>query len=155
VGPRGQSSNCSAPNRNIVITTPPHEKPLSLTEQAVTPCDQATIGNLLKTPFLNTRVGRGPGFEPGASRSRTLRTSYPPVSRRFLQCPPVLNFDGRRVLLFPSVSSWFRECVTHLYSVGVQTRSLPSPAARWLHVPVGIKESRPMIPFAGAAVPDD
>jgi hypothetical protein len=53
----------------------------------------------------------GPGFEPA---SRTLRISCPPVSCRFLQCPSVLNFDCRHVLLNPSVSSWFRECVTHL-----------------------------------------
>src|SRR5438067_4422131 len=56
----------------------------------------------------------GPGFEPGASRSRTLRTSCPPVSRRFLRCPPALNFAGRRVLWCPPVSFCFRECVTHL-----------------------------------------
>src|SRR5437762_1851399 len=62
----------------------------------------------------NAKMVGGPGFEPGASRSRTLRISCPPVSRRFRQCPPVLNFDGRCVLLCPSVSSWFRECVTHL-----------------------------------------
>src|SRR5207302_6985849 len=56
----------------------------------------------------------GPGFEPGASRSRTLRMSCPPVSRRFLQCPPALDSTRRRVLGYPPVSSWFPECVTHL-----------------------------------------
>ena len=40
-----------------------------------------------------TLVG-GPGFEPGASRSRTLHRSCPRVSRRFLQCPSVLNFEA-------------------------------------------------------------
>ena len=33
----------------------------------------------------------GPGFERGASRSRTGRMSCPFVSRRFLSCPPVLK----------------------------------------------------------------
>ncbi len=56
----------------------------------------------------------GPGFEPGASRSRTLRMSCPPVSRRFLQCPAVHNFTGCRVTAYPPVSPWFRECVTRL-----------------------------------------
>ena len=56
----------------------------------------------------------GRGFEPGASRSRTGSMSCPLVSRRFLWCPPVLNLTHLRVLLCPSVSSWFRECVTQL-----------------------------------------
>ena len=41
-----------------------------------------------------SRLVGGEGFEPSASRSRTLRTLCPPVSRRFLQCPPVLNFGS-------------------------------------------------------------
>src|SRR5438094_4737008 len=65
-------------------------------------------------PILNTKLVGGPGFEPGASRSRTLRRSCPPVSRRLLLCPPVLSFVRRRVLACPSVSFWFRECVTNL-----------------------------------------
>ncbi len=60
-----------------------------------------------------TTVG-GPGFEPGASRSRTGRMSCPPVSCRFLRCPPVPNALDLRVLSFPSVSFWFCECVTFL-----------------------------------------
>ena len=54
----------------------------------------------------------GPGFEPGASRSRTLRRSCPPVSCRVRQCPPVPDFVRRRVRWCPPVTSWFRECVT-------------------------------------------
>jgi len=51
----------------------------------------------------------------GASRSRTGRMSCPLVSWRFLQCPPALNVAGLRFRWFPSVSSWFRECVTQLW----------------------------------------
>src|SRR5437773_9463623 len=35
-----------------------------------------------------------------------------PCPRRILQCRPVLNFLGLRVLWCPPVSAWFRECVT-------------------------------------------
>src|SRR5437667_2014457 len=63
-------------------------------------------------PILNTKLVGGPGFEPGASRSRTLRRSCPPVSCRVRQCPPVPDFVRRRVRWCPPVTSWFRECVT-------------------------------------------
>src|SRR5215510_2204994 len=33
----------------------------------------------------------GPGFEPGASRSRALVTACPPASYRVLRCPPELR----------------------------------------------------------------
>src|SRR6266704_5050518 len=80
-------------------------------------CDPAVTRGLQTTSGiadLNMKLVGGPGFEPGASRSRTLRTSCPPVSTRFLQCPPVLDFFRRRVLACPPLSSWFRECVTRL-----------------------------------------
>ena len=57
---------------------------------------------------------RGPGILPGASRSRTGVLTCPPVPSYVLQCPPGLNFAGLRVLECPSVSFWFRECVTQL-----------------------------------------
>jgi hypothetical protein len=46
----------------------------------------------------------GPGFEPGASRSRIGCMSCLLVSRRFLSCPPVLKlsaFVSSCVLLVP------------------------------------------------------
>src|SRR5712691_7129442 len=92
-------------------TLPPRREVLHESVPRLCPVD---VRQHQKSPVLNTNLVGGPGFEPGASRSRTLRTSCPPVSRRFLQCPPVRNFEGRRVALCPSVSSWFRECVTHL-----------------------------------------
>src|SRR5438445_12733110 len=52
-------------------------------------------------PAKNVRGG--PGFEPGASRSRTGTTVCPSISRRFLPCPPVLNRRDRRVLSSPPV----------------------------------------------------
>src|SRR6266704_1618237 len=55
--------------------------------------------------FEFKRLVGGPGFEPGASRSRTGTTVRPSVSRRFLACPPVLNRRARRVLSSPPVSS--------------------------------------------------
>jgi len=61
--------------------------------------------------LLNSELVGGPGFGPGASRSRAGRMSCPLVSRRFLQRPPVLDVDRRRVLACPPVSFWFRECV--------------------------------------------
>src|SRR5438034_9541657 len=56
----------------------------------------------------------GPGFEPGASRSRTGAVACPSVSRRVLRCPPVLNRQTPRVLSCPPVSAEFRESVTGL-----------------------------------------
>src|SRR5207237_4469208 len=41
----------------------------------------------------------GRGFEPGASRSRTSRISYPLLSRRFLSCPPVPDLTRTPFLL--------------------------------------------------------
>ncbi len=48
----------------------------------------------------------GPGFEPGASWSRTDLMPCPPVSRRLLQCPPERDLPRRRaspVRLVPPV----------------------------------------------------
>jgi len=63
----------------------------------------------------------GPGFEPGASRSRTGTLLCPRMSLRFLTCPLVLVSRARRVLWCPSVSSWFRESVTRLWHGDAQT----------------------------------
>ena len=63
---------------------------------------------------VSTELVGGPGFEPGASPSRTLRTSCPPVSRRFLPCPPVRDPVRLRVPWCPSVPFWFRKGVTQL-----------------------------------------
>ena len=57
-------------------------------------------GRRRKSRVSNAKMVGGPGFEPGASRSRTLRISCPPVSRRFRQCPP----PQLRRPLCPSVS---------------------------------------------------
>jgi hypothetical protein len=72
-----------------------------------------------------TLVG-GPGFEPGAPRSRTLCTSCPPVSPRFLQCPPVLNptrssfpLVSSCVLLVPRMRD---KSVTRLIVTGLRNR---------------------------------
>src|SRR5215471_3990698 len=52
-------------------------------------------------------TAQGPGFEPGASRSRSAVTVGSPVSWRLLQCPPELDRRFRRarvpsqVLLVP------------------------------------------------------
>src|SRR5439155_22745536 len=53
----------------------------------------------------NSKSGRGPGFEPGASRSRTGRISYPLLSRRFLACPPVPDLTRLHVLSCPPGSA--------------------------------------------------
>src|SRR2546423_4653189 len=58
----------------------------------------------------------GPGFEPGASRSRTVVMSCPPVSSRLLKCPLVLDCCLLRVLPGPPRSSWFRDSVPRLRS---------------------------------------
>ena len=79
--------------------------------------DPVVTWALQHSPIRSIRIQNlvgGPGFEPGASRSRTGRMSCPLVSPRFLQGPPVLNFARHRVLLCPLGSSWFRECVTRL-----------------------------------------
>src|SRR5439155_4437311 len=71
------------------------------------------------TGFANANLSSvdlvgGPGFEPGASRSRTGLMSCPSVSQRLLPCPAVLDWRLGRDLACPPVSSWFRNCVTRL-----------------------------------------
>src|SRR5258708_38525907 len=48
------------------------------------------------------------------ARSRTGTTVRPSVSRRFVACPPVLDWRLARDLACPPVPSWFRNCVTRL-----------------------------------------
>ena len=57
---------------------------------------------------LKKLVG-GPGFEPGASRSRTGRMSCPLMSRGILQGPAEFNRRSRRLLSCPLRSAWFRD----------------------------------------------
>ena len=56
----------------------------------------------------------GPGFEPGASRSRTVSVLCPPVSRRLPRCPPELKLPLLGVRLCPPTSPWCRESVPRL-----------------------------------------
>ena len=56
----------------------------------------------------------GPGFEPGASRSRTVSVPCPRVSRRLRRGPLVLDCCLLRVLPGPPRSSWFRDSVPRL-----------------------------------------
>ena len=73
-------------------------------------CAQASLsldqfqpgGRLISSPNAPPRPERR--TKRTASRSRALRTSGPPVPCRFLLCPSVLNFAGRRVPLCPPVS---------------------------------------------------
>src|SRR5437667_10953597 len=67
----------------------------------VTPRPKIAFTRVAEAEFGVQNLVGGPGFEPGASRSRTLRRSCPRVSRRFFQCPSVLNFEGRPVPLLP------------------------------------------------------
>jgi hypothetical protein len=60
-----------------------------------------------------TLVG-GPGFEPGASRSRTVLVACPLVSCGILQGPAEFNRRSRRLLSCPLRSAWFRDSVPRL-----------------------------------------
>ena len=70
----------------------------------------------------------GPRFDPGASRSRTVVMSCPPVSPRLLKCPLVLDCCLLRVLPGPPRSSWFRDSVPRLCpGDGPRTGQKPTP----------------------------
>ncbi len=56
----------------------------------------------------------GPGFEPGASRSRTVSIACPLVSRRLPRCPPELELPLLGVRPCPPRAAWFRESVPRL-----------------------------------------
>ena len=56
----------------------------------------------------------GPGFEPGASRSRTVAIACPLVSWGILQGPAEFNRRSRRLLSCPLRSAWFRDSVPRL-----------------------------------------
>ncbi len=62
---------------------------------------------------FRTLVG-GPGFEPGASRSRTVLVACPPVSRRLPRCPPELKLQLLGVRPCPPRAAWCRESVPRL-----------------------------------------
>ena len=68
------------------------------------------IGSLRRSLDL---VG-GPGFEPGASRSRTAVVSCPSVSRRLLPCPPVSSCTRAGSSSCPPVTS----CIPWLPRMG-------------------------------------
>jgi len=55
-------------------------------------------GRRQKSPVLNTNLVGGPGFEPGASRSRTVSVPCPPVSDRLLCRPREYEIDEAGVL---------------------------------------------------------
>ncbi len=66
----------------------------------------------------------GPGFEPGASRSRTVLVACPPVSRRLPRCPPevvsrvvVVQIPGPRPVFE------FKACLLFLYESAAATAS--------------------------------
>jgi hypothetical protein len=80
-------------------------------------CDPTVILRLqlaCKSPILNSILVGGPGFEPGASRSRTVSVACPGVSWRLPLGPPELKWPGPRVLLSPLGTVRFRECVIQL-----------------------------------------
>ena len=56
----------------------------------------------------------GPGFEPGASRSRTVSIACPQGSRRLRRCPPGLKLPLDGVRPCPSRAAWYREPVPRL-----------------------------------------
>src|SRR5712664_4831072 len=56
-------------------------------------------------PEFKKLVG-GPGFEPGASRSRTVLVACPLVSRRLPRCPPELKLLRFGVRPCPPRSAW-------------------------------------------------
>jgi len=71
-------------------------------------------GRRPKSLVLNTKMVGGPGFEPGASRSRTVLVACPPVSRRLPRCPPELKLPLLGVRLCPPRAAWCRESVPRL-----------------------------------------
>ena len=56
----------------------------------------------------------GRGFEPRASRSRTVSVTCPRVSRRVRRCPPELKVPRLGVRACPPRSAWCRESVPRL-----------------------------------------
>src|ERR1700694_2313083 len=67
-----------------------------------------------KSPILNTKLVGGPGFEPGASRSRTVSVPCPPVSDRLPRRPREYEIDQAGVLWCPPRAVRCRECVIRL-----------------------------------------
>src|SRR5260370_21521655 len=66
------------------------------------------VGNL-----WSEKVG-GPGFDPEASRSRTVLIACPPVSRWLPRCPPELKLPVLGVRLCPPRAARCRESVPRL-----------------------------------------
>ncbi len=64
--------------------------------------------------FEYKKVVGGPGFEPGASRSRTVLVVCPRVSRRLRRCPPELKLPLLGVPPCPPRAAWCRESVPRL-----------------------------------------
>ena len=80
-------------------------------------CDPAVIRRLRINAEIGDfefKNGRGPGFEPGASRSRTVLVACPLVSPRLPRCPPKLKLPLIGVRPCPPRAAWFRESVPRL-----------------------------------------
>src|SRR6266852_6043763 len=89
-------------------TLPPRREVLHESVPRLCPVD---VRQHQKSPVLNTNLVGGPGFEPGASRSRTVVIACPLVSRRLPRCPPELKLPHLRVRPCPPRATWFRESV--------------------------------------------
>ena len=67
-------------------------------EAIAKPVQQAYRVSYAGWMLLTSDLVGGPGFEPGASRSRTGAVACASVAPRVLQCPPVLDSPSRRSL---------------------------------------------------------
>jgi hypothetical protein len=86
--------------QNYYITTTDDSGGITFPTSAVSALTQKLVG--------------GPGFEPGASRSRTVVVACPLLSRRLPRCPPELKLPHLRVRPCPPRATWFRESVPRL-----------------------------------------
>jgi len=71
----------------------------------------------------------GPGFEPGASRSRTVLVACPRVSRRLRRCLLELNLPLLGVHPCPARAAWCRESVTRRVPQRAGTRDHLAPGS--------------------------
>src|SRR5712691_1420956 len=92
-------------------TLPPRREVLHESVPRLCPVD---VRQHQKSPVLNTNLVGGPGFEPGASRSRTVLVMCPLVSRRLRRCPPELKLPLLGVRPCPPRAAWCRESVPRL-----------------------------------------
>ncbi len=85
-----------------------------MVDTARSPVAEAGEGLVQATRRAGVEVVGGPGFEPGASRSRTVLVVCPRVSSGVRDGLPELNFRRLCVLKCPAMTASFRECVTRL-----------------------------------------